>query len=121
MRAKETQTGGQADHESEHEHEHGTAGESESVRISVEAQRNLGLSAAPLKLATYFRKVDVPGVITDRPGVSDRGVVAPLTGIVTKIHVYPGSTVASGEPLFSLRLVSDSLQSSQLELFKSTK
>jgi hypothetical protein len=91
------------------------------VRVSVEARKNMGLVARSLQPTDYFRKIDVPGVITDRPGVSDRGVVAPVTGIVTHIHAYPGNTVAPNAPLFSLRLVSESLHTSQLELFKATK
>jgi len=91
------------------------------VRISAEARKNLGVISKPLQPSTYLRKIEVPGVITDRPGISDRGVVAPVTGIVTKIHAYPGNTVAPNTPLFSLRLVSDSLHTSQLELFKATK
>jgi membrane fusion protein, heavy metal efflux system len=91
------------------------------VRVSSEARKNMGLMSKSLQLTTYFRKIDVPGVITDRPGVSDRGVVAPVTGIVTQIHAYPGNTVAPNAPLFSLRLVSESLHASQLELFKATK
>lgn len=91
------------------------------VRVSAEARKNLGISSKPLQLSTYFRKIEVPGAITDRPGISDRGVVAPVTGIVTKINAYPGSTIAPNAPLFALRLVSDSLHTSQLELFKATK
>lgn len=53
--------------------------------------------AKALQPETYFRKLEVPGVIIDRPGVSDRGVVAPVTGIVTRIHAYPGNTI---EPTF---------------------
>jgi cobalt-zinc-cadmium efflux system membrane fusion protein len=91
------------------------------VRISAEARKNLGVFSKPLQISTYFRKIEVPGVINDRPGISDRGVVAPVTGIVTKIHAYPGNTVAPNAPLFALRLVSESLHTSQLELFKATK
>lgn len=91
------------------------------VRISAEARKNLGVFAKSLQPTTYFRKIEVPGVITDRPGISDRGVVAPVTGIVTKIFAYPGTTVAPNSPLFALRLVSESLHTSQLELFKATK
>jgi membrane fusion protein, heavy metal efflux system len=91
------------------------------VRVSPEARKNMGLVAKSLQPATYFRKIDVPGFITDRPGISDRGVVAPVTGIITRVHAYPGHTVAPQSPLFSLRLVSESLHTSQLELFKATK
>jgi hypothetical protein len=34
-------------------------------------------------------------------GISDRGVVAPVTGIVTRIHAYPGDTIAPYSLLFS--------------------
>lgn len=91
------------------------------IRVSAEARKNMGLVAKSLQPTNYLRKIEVPGVITDRPGVSDRGVVAPVTGIVTKIHAYPGTTVLPDSPLFSLRLVSESLHASQLELFKASK
>src|SRR5262245_58243202 len=73
------------------------------VRVSREARKNMGLISKPAQPSTYWRKIDVPGIITDRPGVSDRGVVAPVTGIVTGIHAYPGDTITPGAPLVSLR------------------
>lgn len=91
------------------------------IRIGAEARKNLGVTAKALQPTTYFRKIEVPAVVTDRPGISDRGVVAPVTGIVTKIFAYPGATVTPNSPLFALRLVSESLHTSQLELFKATK
>lgn len=91
------------------------------ARLSSEARKNLGLVSKPLQKTSYWRKIEVPGIITDRPGISDRGVVAPVTGIVTKIHAHPGDTVHPESPLFSLRLVSESLHASQLELFKASK
>ena len=91
------------------------------VRVSLEARKNLNLVSKPLVLKNYHRKIEVPGLVTDRPGVSDRGVVAPVTGIVTQVHAYPGNYVAPNAPLFTLRLVSESLHTLQLELFKATK
>jgi biotin carboxyl carrier protein len=91
------------------------------VRISQQARQNLGLESKKLQTTTYFRKLEVPGVVVDRPGISDRGVVAPLTGVVTKIHAYPGDKVEPDSPLCTLRLVSASLHTSQLELFKATR
>jgi cobalt-zinc-cadmium efflux system membrane fusion protein len=91
------------------------------LRLAPQAQKNLGLVSKPVSLTTYWRKIDVPGMIVDRPGVSDRDVVAPVTGIVTRIHAYPGDTVEPGSPLISIRLVSESLHASQLELFKATR
>lgn len=93
----------------------------QSARLSPQARQNLGLASKPLQLTTYWTHIDVPGVVTDRPGISDRGVAAPVTGIVTKVHAHPGDTIAPESPLFSLRLVSETLHTSQLELFKATK
>lgn len=91
------------------------------VRVSQEARKNINLTSAALQPTTYTTTIDIPGIVVDKPGTSDRGVISPVTGIVTKILVYPGSTVAPNAPLFSLRLVSETLHSSQLELFKATK
>jgi membrane fusion protein, heavy metal efflux system len=91
------------------------------VRISLAARKNLALVSKRVQPSSYYRTISVPAVVKDRPGVSDRGVVAPVTGIVMQIHAYPGDTVAPQSPLFSLRLVSESLHTSQLELFKATK
>lgn len=91
------------------------------VRLGREARLNLGISAKPLALTNYWRKVEIPAIVVDRPGISDRGVVAPATGVVTKIHAYPGDTISPDAPLFTLRLVSELLHASQLELFKATK
>lgn len=106
-----------------HGHDHGPAAsdESRAVRLSAQARKNLGLVARPLKATTYWRTIELPGVVVDRPGVSDRGVVAPVAGTVTQIHALPGVTVAPSTPLFTLRLVSESLHASQLELFKATR
>ena len=91
------------------------------VRLSRQARENLGLTSKPLKTTTYWRTIEVPGAIVDRPGVSDRGVTAPVTGTVIKVHAFPGDMVEPGSPLFTLRLISESLHASQLELFKATK
>jgi len=91
------------------------------ARISAQARANLGLTAQPVKPTTYWRKIEVPGIVTDRPGVSDRGVIAPVTGVVTRIYSHPGETVEPNAPLFSLRLTSESLHTSQRELFKAAR
>jgi cobalt-zinc-cadmium efflux system membrane fusion protein len=91
------------------------------AKLSIQAQKNLALKSKPLTATTYWRTLDLPGVIVDRPGISNRGVVAPVTGIVTSIFHYPGDTVEPNASLFSLRLVSESLHASQLELFKATR
>jgi cobalt-zinc-cadmium efflux system membrane fusion protein len=91
------------------------------ARLTAQARSNLGLVAQPVKPTTYWRKIEVPGIVTDRPGVSDIGVIAPVTGVVTRIYSHPGETVEPSAPLVSLRLTSESLHTSQRELFKATR
>jgi multidrug efflux pump subunit AcrA (membrane-fusion protein) len=102
-----------------HPEEHGDEGP--HVHLSQQARNNLGLVVQPLEAKNYWRKIELPGVLTDRPGVSDRSVTAPVTGIVTQIHSHLGETVRPGAPLFVLRLTSESLHTSQRELFKATR
>ncbi|MCA9163287.1 MAG: efflux RND transporter periplasmic adaptor subunit [Pirellulaceae bacterium] len=99
----------------------GVALPNEQVNLSPQAQRNLKLTSKPLQPVTYWRTIQIPGTVVDRPGISDRGVVAPVTAVVTGIHHFAGETVSSGDSLFTLRLVGESFQTSQTELFKATK
>lgn len=92
------------------------------VKITPQARKNLGIKSllvTPRK--EYWRKVQIPGVIVDRPGVSDSGVTAPITGVVTVIHAVPGDTVKPGDPLVTLRLTSEYLHNTQSELSKLAK
>lgn len=88
------------------------------VLLSDQAITNLGLVARPIQPATYWKTIQIPGMIVDRPGRSDRSVVSPATGIVAKINFFPGDTVRSGEVLFSIRLMSETLHQTQADLFK---
>ncbi|MDA0660820.1 MAG: MchE protein [Planctomycetota bacterium] len=90
-------------------------------RLSPQAQKNLGLVSKPIVLQPYWRTIQVPGVIIDRPGVTDRGVTAPAVGVVTQVHAFAGDTVRPGEKLVTLRLFSEYLQNTQSELFKATR
>lgn len=91
------------------------------VIVNEQAQANLGLTAKPLKAHTYWKKIQVPGMVVDRPGVSDRGVVAPATGVVARVNHIPGDTVEPGDVLFTLKLLSESLLLTQSDLFKATQ
>lgn len=86
--------------------------------VSEQAQQNLGLSAKPVALGTYWKSIAVPGMVVDRPGLSDRNVVAPATGVVTRVEHLPGDTVKPGDVLFTIRLLSEALHATQTELFK---
>lgn len=93
----------------------------EQVTLTPQAQKNLGLVARPLKAATFWKTITVPGMVIDRPGFSDRGIVAPVTGIVSRIHHVAGENVKPGTTLFTLKLLSESLHLTQSELFKATQ
>ncbi len=91
------------------------------LKLSPQARKNLGLVSKPVTLQTYWRTIQVPGVVVDRPGLSDRGVTSPAVGVVTLVHAFAGDTVRPGETLFTLRLFSEYLQNTQSELFKATR
>ncbi|MEX1230222.1 MAG: hypothetical protein WEB58_08285 [Planctomycetaceae bacterium] len=91
------------------------------LRLSEQARKNLGLVAKPVQPQAYWRTIQIPGVIVDRPGLSDRGITSPAVGVVTEIHAFPGDTVKPGDSLFTLRLFSEYLQNTQSELFKAAR
>lgn len=94
---------------------------SEQVLLSAQAQKNLRMVSRPLKAQTFWKSITVPGMVIDSPGTSDRGVVAPVTGVISRIHRFPGQTVRLGEPLFTVKLLSESLQLTQTDLFKASQ
>jgi len=91
------------------------------LQLSKQARQNLGLVVAPARVGTYTRTLTVPGVLTDRPGVTDRGVTSPAVGTVVKVFAFPGETVPPGGKLLSVRLYSEYLQQSQKELFQAVR
>lgn len=91
------------------------------LKLSAQARKNLGLVAKPAMVQAYWKKVQIPGAIVDRPGLSDRGVTSPTVGVVTQIYAFPGDTVKPGDRLFTLRLFSEYLQNTQKELFSASQ
>ena len=100
---------------------HVATSDAKILELSKQARDNLSLVSKPAKPETYWRSIQVPGVIEDRPGISDRGVVAPAVSVVSRIHISPGDTLKPGDPLFTLRLSSEYLQNTQAELFKNAQ
>jgi cobalt-zinc-cadmium efflux system membrane fusion protein len=92
-----------------------------TLKLSESARKNLRIVSKPVKPEVYWRSIQIPGVITDRPGLSDRGVISPAVGAVAEVHAFPGDTVRPGDRLFTLRLFSEYLQNTQAELFKATR
>lgn len=113
-----TDSAGDAEHPDDHAEATGPA---EQILLSEQAQANLRVAAKPLTATTFWQTIAVPGIIVDRPGFGDRGVVAPATGVVTRIHRVAGDAVRPGEVLFTLKLLSESLHLTQTELFKAAQ
>jgi cobalt-zinc-cadmium efflux system membrane fusion protein len=95
--------------------------EAKVLKLTPQARKNLGLVTKSVSVQPYWRKIQVPGTIVDRPGISDRGVTSPAVGVVTEVHAFAGDTVKPGEALFTLKLFSEYLQKTQSELFKATR
>ena len=91
------------------------------LELSLQARANMELTVKAAKLQTYWKTIEIPGVINDRPGRTDRGVTAPAVGVVAEVHAFPGDIVRAGDRLFTLRLSSEYLQNSQSELFKAKR
>ncbi|MEZ6097075.1 MAG: efflux RND transporter periplasmic adaptor subunit [Pirellulaceae bacterium] len=104
------------DHETE-----AVAEEPSTLEIGKQARANLSLVSAPVQPQTYWTTLLVPGVIEDRPGITDRGITAPIAGVITQVHAFEGDIIRPGERLFTLRLVSEYLQQSQSDLFKAIR
>lgn len=92
----------------------------QSVKLSEEAVRSLGLRSEEARLEDYPKVIEVPGVITDAPGRS-RAVSFPVAGVVAKVHVVPGEAVRPGDPLFTVQLASEFVQTTQTDLARSVK
>jgi multidrug efflux pump subunit AcrA (membrane-fusion protein) len=93
----------------------------EGIELSDLAQQNLKVVSQPLKAVTDWTTITVPGIIIDRPGSGDRGVVAPVTGVVKQIHRVAGEWPKPGEPLVTMAILSETLHQMQTDLFKATQ
>ena len=91
------------------------------VLLSDQAIKNLGLKTQSMQPTAYPKTIQIPGMVVDRPGRSDRNIVSPLTGVVTRVHALPGDTVKPGAMLFSIRLLSESMHQTQSDLFKAAE
>jgi multidrug efflux pump subunit AcrA (membrane-fusion protein) len=91
------------------------------LELGEKARKNLNLVVKAVRPTDYWRTLTIPGVVADRPGISDRGVTSPAVGVVAEIHAFPGDTVKPGQRLVTLRLFSEYLQATQTQLFKASQ
>jgi len=73
---------------------------SEQIILSDQAIANLGLKVKSIQTETYWKTLQVPGMVVDRPGRSDRGIISPVDGVVDKMNYFPGDTVRPGDVLY---------------------
>ena len=95
--------------------------EAEAVKLSQNAQTNVGLRLAKVELQPFERTITVPGMVVERPGRSELQVSAPLTGVVTRIWALQGESVAPGQPLFDLRLTHEEVVEAQAEFLRTAE
>lgn len=115
---------GQAGTHDEHAgHDHGHAGHDElsSIEVSAQARTNIGLKTGRIKLSTFVRTITVPGIVVERPGRTRTRVVAPLTGIITKVHAIAGEAIHAGQPLFDVRLTHEDMVQAQVDYLRTVE
>jgi multidrug efflux pump subunit AcrA (membrane-fusion protein) len=84
-----------------------------SLKLSEQAQKNVGLQLAKVRLQDFDRTINVPAMITQLPGRTNTNVSSPMTGIVTRIYPIRGEAVKPGQPLFRLRLTHEDVVDAQ--------
>ncbi len=96
-------------------HDHSHEDDVTMVELSEQAKGNIGLKVSQVALGSFTRTITLPAIVVERAGLSQIDVAAPLTGVVTQIHVIAGQAVEAGQPLFEMRLTHEELVQSQAE------
>jgi cobalt-zinc-cadmium efflux system membrane fusion protein len=128
--ANETLGSGAHDGEDEHAGEDGHVGETvydhkhdeaAAIKLSKQAQGNIGLRLIKVELRPFERTMAVPGMVVERPGWSVLEVTAPMTGVVTDIYPIQGEAVRRGQSLFEIRLTHEDLLQAQTEFLRTVE
>lgn len=97
----------------DHEHDEATA-----LRMSKQAEANLGGDLYRVKLQPFARTINVPATVVRRPGRSQVQIAAPFTGLVAHIYRAEGEAVTPGMPLFDVQLTHEELVDAQAEFLR---
>ena len=104
----------------DHGHAHDHHADANSLALSEQARRSIGITEGDVALSTFRRTITVPGMVVERRGRSRFAIVAPMTGILTRILVTEGESIAADQPLFEIRLTHEELVQAQADLLRST-
>lgn len=97
---------------------HGAAEKAGSLQLSEQARKNIALELITIAPRDFQRTITIPAVLVDRPGRTKIAVSAPMTGIILRVFPIQGEAVASGAPLFELRLTHEDLVDKQSKLLQ---
>lgn len=113
-----------ADHHAGHGHEghdHGGGDAKPVLTLSEQARENLGLEMTEVQLTDYWRTIQIPGIVAEQQGHSERRIPATVSGIVTKLHIFPGQSVRPGDALMDIQPTSELLTTTQASLLRTLK
>jgi membrane fusion protein, heavy metal efflux system len=105
-------------HQVKYDHKHDEAA---AIKLSKQAQDNIGLRLVKVELRPFERTMTVPGVVIERPGWSVLEVTAPMTGVVTEIYPIQGEAIQHGQPLFEIRLTHEDLLQAQTDFLRTVE
>lgn len=107
-----------------HGHAHGpsqASHDSNALSLSAEALRNVGLVDEQIRrveLTTFWQSLTLPAQIVVQSGRTQLQITAPMTGIITHVHVTQGEAVSPGALLFRIRLTHEDLLQLQTDFLK---
>ena len=99
-------------------HSHGDDEKQPVLTLSDQARENLGLEMVEINLSDFWRTIQIPGIVSEQKGHSERRIPATVAGIVTKLYIYPGQSVRPGDPLMDVQPTGEMLTSAQAALLR---
>ncbi|HUG67146.1 MAG TPA: efflux RND transporter periplasmic adaptor subunit [Pirellulaceae bacterium] len=100
------------DHD-DHDRLHPGHVEESAIEFSVTGLKNIDFEPVTVALSTFERSITLPAMVVERPGHSQIYITAPLTGVITRIYPVESAAIASGTPMFDIRLTHEELVASQ--------
>lgn len=86
------------------------------VEISETAQENLGLIVRRAALGSYLSTYDIPATIKSMPGGAAIRLSSRFEGLIRRVFVNEGMSVAAGDALFEIELTGEKLSRLQSDL-----